>query len=336
LAGVSRATAARVLGGYGYVSEEARQKVYEAARQLGYRPHSIAQSMVTGRTKTIGLVVGDIENPFFAKMARGVSDTIIHEGYNLIVCSTNENPIDERSAIDGLCRKKVDGLIIAPASRREHSHIDELIEHKFPVVLVDRVLDVAGVDMIAVTNVEGAFDAVKHLLERGYREIAFLSDSFEISSNVERFEGYKRALAEKGLPIREDYIRTGSYTVEAGYREAVSLLSGTVRPEAVFAANNFMTIGVLRAAKDMHIAIPGQLALVGFDEMDWLELVSPTITAIAQPVYELGQVAAQRLLRRIAGDMTRPEVIRLSTRLIPRESSGVNPVRTEEEIDEVR
>lgn len=322
LAKVSRATASRVLGGYGYVSREVRERVLEAARTLHYRPHAIAQSMVTGRTKTIGVVVGDIENPFFARAARGVSDAITPEGYNLIVCTTNENASEERRAVEGLCDKRVDGLIVAPASTSDFAHLADLVRQKVPFVLIDRVLELNGLDMVAVHNEEGAWEAVRHLIQRGHTRIGFLSDSFDISPNVERLEGYQRALTEAGLEYDAKLVRMASFTVESGYREAVSLLSSPGRPTAVFAANNFMTVGILRAAKDMHLAVPEQLALVGFDDMEWLELTTPTITAVAQPVYELGQVAAQRLLRRIGGDANRPEMVRLPTRLMVRASSA--------------
>lgn len=320
LAGVSRATASRALGGYGYVSEEARKKVLVAAEKLRYKPHALAKSMVTGRTGTIALLVADIENPFFAKVARGVSDAITPDGYNLIVCSTNENLREEKLAIDGLCQKKVDGLILAPVSYVDATHLKELVDQHIPVVLVDRLVTGVEADIVAVTNMEGSYEAVRHLVQSGHERIGFLGDS--VSTTAERLDGYRKALGDAGLAVRDEYVMLGEYSIESGYREAVSLLSGTNRPTAVFAASNFMTIGLLTAVKDMGISVPGELAVVGFDDMDWFQLTTPTITAVAQPVYELGRVAAQRLIRRIAGDATRPEITRLPTRLMIRESSG--------------
>lgn len=319
LAGVSRATACRALGAYGYVGEAARTKVLEAASQLKYSPHAIAKSMVTGRTRTVGLVVGDIENPFFASVARGVSDAITPEGYNLIVCSTNESLKDEAMALEGLYRKQVDGLIIAPVSSTDGGQIKDLVKRGVPVVLVDRPLEGVDVDFVAVANSEGAYEGVRHLLQRGHRRVGFLGDS--ITTTGERLEGYRRALSEAGVPVDESLIRIGAYSVESGYRGAVSLLSGTPGPTAVFAASNFMTTGLLMAVKDMQLRIPGQVAIVSFDDMDWLKLISPGITAVAQPVYELGRVSGQHLLRRIAGDTKPRETTWLSTRLIVRESA---------------
>lgn len=320
LAGVSRATACRALGGYGYVGEATKTKVLEAASKLKYSPHAIAKSMVTGRTRTVGLVVGDIENPFFASVARGVSDAITPEGYNLIVCSTNESLKDEAIALEGLYQKQVDGLIVAPVSSTDGSQIKDLTKRGVPVILVDRPSEGLDVDFVGVANSEGAYEAVRHLLQRGHRRIGFLGDS--IATTVERLEGYRRALSEEGVPVDESLIRIGAYSVENGYRSAVSLLSGTPCPTAVLAASNFMTTGLLMAIKDMQLRVPDQVAIVGFDDMDWLKLVSPAITAVAQPVYELGRVSAQHLLRRIAGDTRPKEFTRLSTRLIVRESSG--------------
>jgi LacI family transcriptional regulator len=321
VAGVSRSTASRVIGEYGYASESAKKRVLEAARELGYRPHAIARSMVTGRTGTIGLVVADIENPFFARCARGANDAITPEHHNLIVCSTNENVHDEIRAIDGLCQKQVDGLIISMASRDSLDHIASITAGEVPVVLIDRVADdpQAEFDAVAASNVEGAYEAVCHLISSGHKRIGFLGDS--IITTSERLTGYKQALTENNMAISEPNIRIGSYSVEGGYREAVSLLSAKNPPDAVLASSNFTTIGLLMAIEDMDLVVPDEVAVVSFDDMEWCKLTSPTITAVSQPAYEMGRVAAQQLLRRISGDKSRPELTRLPTRLIVRESS---------------
>jgi len=321
IAGVSKATVSRALGEYGYVKKETKRKVLNAAREIGYKPDVIARSMVTGHTRTIGLVVADIENPFFARLAHGINDTLTSEDYNLIVCGTNESIDEERKVIEGLTQKRIDGLIIAPTSSREGTHISEFFQNKLPVVLVDRVIEDVKFDAVCVKNTEGSYKAVWHLIQNGYKKIGFLSDSFAISSNAERLEGYKRALNDAGIELDMSLIREGIYTIESGYRESVSLLFNSNKPTAVFTANNFMTIGLLKAVKDMELIIPNDLAIISFDDMVWFDLISPTITAVAQPIYEIGQVAAQRLLIRIGGDKQSPQVIRLSTKLIIRESS---------------
>lgn len=320
LARVSRATASRVLGGYGYVSEETRVRVLEAAQELRYRPHAIARSMVTGRTGTIGLVVADIENLFFAKVARGVSDAITPENFNLIVCSTNESVREERLAIDGLRQKWVDGLIVAPSADGDRSHITDVVDQGIPLVLVDRVIESIQTDAVAAANSEGAYEAVRHLIRLGHTRIGFIGDC--ISTTEERLCGYKRALQEAGIEVDGSRVRIGAYSVEGGYRDAVTLLRDGKSVSAVFAASNFAMMGLLMASRDMQVNVPEHLAVIGFDDSEWHELTSPTVTAVAQPVYEVGRVAAQHLLRRIAGYHGRPEVTRLATRLMIRESSG--------------
>jgi len=322
VAGVSVATASRVLGGYGYVSEEAREKVLEVAKKLKYKPHAIAKSMITGRTKTVGFIVGDIENPFFAGIARAVNNIIIPEGYNLLVYTTYENILEEQKAVETFTERRVDGIIIAPTCIREHSHIDGAIELGIPVVLVDRVLNGIGLDTVAVQNVEGAYEAVKYLIEIGHTNISFLSDSLDINSNRERLDGYIKALEAYNIPIDETLIRSGKYTVEDGYRSTVALISNKKRPSAIFTSNNFMTEGLLLATKDMGINIPEELAVIGFDDMKWYQLISPSISVVAQPVHKIGHTAARRLMRRMLGDSSRPELIRLPVKLIIRESTG--------------
>lgn len=319
-AGVSKSTASRALGKYGYVSDETRKKVLEAARALNYRPHALAKSLVTGRTGTIGLLVADIENPFFARIARGVSDAISPEDYDLIVCSTNENPLEECHAVRALSNKQVDGMVIAPAMSDDYSHIEELAEEGIPMVLVDRFIDSLRLDCVAVTNPEGSEDAIDHLAALGHYRIAFLGDS--TSTTHERLDGYRQALMKHGFKLDDRLIRITDYPVQSGYREAISLLCQDSPPTAIFAASNFMTIGALEAARDMNIGIPDRLSLVGFDDLEWYDFVAPPITAVRQPVYELGRIAAQSLLQRIKGDDSRPTVIRLPTRLIIRKSSG--------------
>jgi LacI family transcriptional regulator len=319
-AGVSKSTASRVLGKYGYVSDETRRKVLEAARVLNYRPHALAKSLVTGRTGTIGLLVADIENPFFARIARGVSDAISPEDYDLIVCSTNENLLEECHAVRTLRNKQVDGMVIAPATTDDYSHIEELAEEGIPMVLVDRFIESLKLDCVAVTNAEGTREAIDHLAGLGHLRIAFLGDS--TSTTHERLDGYRQAMAEHGFSMDDRLVRITDYPVQSGYREAISLLCQDSPPTAVFAASNFMTIGALQAARDMNIRIPDELSIVGFDDLEWYGFVAPPITAVRQPVYELGRIAAQSLLQRINGDNSRPAVLRLPTRLIVRKSSG--------------
>ncbi len=322
-AGVSQATASRALGNYGYVSVKAREKVLAAAKKLNYKPHAIAKSMVTGRTKTVGFIVGDIENPFFAGVAQSINSIITPEGYNLMVYTTNESLQEEQAAIKTFIERRVDGLMIAPTCLKEHSHIDEAIKMGIPVVLVDRVLDNVNADIVAVENVEGAYKAVNYLIKLGHTNIGFLTDSLDIGSNKERLDGYIKALNESNIPIKDTLITSGKYTIKDGYRSAITLINNKIKPTAVFTSNNFMTEGLLFAAKDVGIKIPEELAVLGFDDMEWYKLLSPSISVVEQPIHEIGYTAARCLLRRMLGDTSRHKLMRLPTKLVIRESTGV-------------
>jgi len=330
-AGVSIATASRALGNYGYISEEKRALVVEAAHKLGYHPHSLAKSLVTGTTNTVGFVVGDIENPFFASLAKWVNLSLAAEGYTLMVYTTDENVEDEVRGVYSLMGKQVDGMIIAPASLHEYAHILAAQNSGIAVVLVDRFLPNLDVDIVAVDNFKGAYDAVQALIKLGHSEIGFVSDSLDIASNVERLEGYKQALKDAHIPLMAGFIETTGYTLIDGYRKAVSVLSGARRPTAIFAASNFIATGLLLAARDMDVQIPAQVSLISFDDMEWYKLLTPSISVVAQPLEKVGQAVARLLLKRMRKDdrLQYPEKIRIPPHLILRESTAPPPQTAE-------
>jgi len=330
-AGVSVATASRVLGNYGYVSAETSEIVMSAAHQLGYRPHSLAKSLVTGRTNMVGFVVGDIENPFFASLAKWINASISIEGYTMLVYTTDENVDEEAKGVYSLIEKNVDGIIIAPASIKEYKHILDARDSGIPVVVVDRPNPHLEIDTVAVENNQSVYEAIRELIKLGHREIGFYSDSLEIGSNLERLEGYKRALTDAGIEIDPQFIYTTGYSILDGYRGAVSILSSSQRPSAIFTANNFITTGFLLAANDMKLLIPEYISLIGFDDLEWYKLNLPRISVVSQPQKRISQVVSRILINRM-GDknrLARPEIVRLPGKLILRESTAPN-VRQEE------
>ncbi|MGI6148730.1 MAG: LacI family transcriptional regulator [Firmicutes bacterium] len=318
-AGVSRATAARALGGYGYVSERASKAVMEAAEKLNYRPNELARSMITGRTNTIGLVVADIRNPFFAGIAHAVDETLETYGYTFIVCSTSESLDREQKALELLSRRQVDGIILAPTSSNVGEHIASIAQ-KLPIVLIDRVVEGLRLDAVAVNNQEAAAEAVRRLIQAGHRQIGFLGGPSWLSSIRERYAGYTQALAEAGLKLDDRLIRWGSYSTEEGLYQALSLLKQKDRPTAVFTGYNELASSILMACRELAIRIPQDLSLVCFDHQEWLDFLTPPISSIAQPVGELGRVAAERLLSRINGDASPVETVRLPVTFCDRES----------------
>lgn len=325
-AGMSPATVSRVVGGYGYASQEARRKVLRAVEELGYRPDAVARSMVTRRTRTLGLVVTDIENPFFARAARGVTDVAREQGYTVLLANTDEDVEKEGQVLQVLQEKRVEGLILVPVSSHHSEHIFRLQQHRLPVVLLDRWVRGVAVDVVMVDNTGGAYQAVAHLIKLGHWRIGMVSDSLDIASNFERLEGYRRALADHGFPIDESLILVGRYTQEDAYAKTAELLARPERVSALFTTNNFMTIGAFKAIKDARLRIPDDIAVVGFDDMDWTTLGDPQLTTVAQPVYELGRTAAELLMQRIGGWREEVREIRLNTHFIVRESCGATRV----------
>ena len=222
--------------GYGYVSERASKAVMEAAEKLNYRPNELARSMITGRTNTIGLVVADIRNPFFAGIAHAVDETLETYGYTFIVCSTSESLDREQKALELLSRRQVDGIILAPTSSNVGEHIASIAQ-KLPIVLIGRCGGTAP-RCVAVNNQEAAAEAVRRLIQAGHRQIGFLGGPSWLSSIRERYAGYTQALAEAGLKLDDRLIRWGSYSTEEGLYQALSLLKQKDRPTAVFTGYN--------------------------------------------------------------------------------------------------
>ncbi len=318
-AGVSQATAARALGGYGYASPTVRRRVGESARRLGYTPNGVARALVSRSTTTVGLIVGDVENPFFAAAARGLSDVMEAAGHTVLLANADEDPDREARAIETLRRRRVDGLVVVPApgTRLGSTPLGDV-----PVVQLDRAVRGLAADAVLVDNGHGARVAVEHLIGLGHARIGLVSDTPRISSSAERIAGYRRALRLAGLEAEPELVSIGGSTQEEGRLAALDLLRREPRPTAVFTANNFMTVGTLLAARELGLRIPEDVALVGFDDLDWTTLVDPPLTAISQPVADLGRAVGARLLARIAGDTGPPRRLRLPTELIVRGSCG--------------
>jgi LacI family transcriptional regulator len=311
-AGVSTATAARALGGYGSVSKAARERVTEAAHTLGYQRNELAATMITGRSNTVGLVVADIENPFFAATARGVSDVARAAGYEVVLVNTDEDVDTERSAVQVLVSKRVDGIIVAPASPVDVEHLAATQRAGCPVVLLDRQVERLAADVVLVDNLGAASNVTERLLSAGHERIAMVTggassadqdtlDRPSVSSGRDRVDGYLAALSEAGVSQPRAYLRTGAHTRQLAERLTTQLLHLAQPPTAVFASDSVVALGVLKALRAADKRIPREVSLVTFDDADWTGVVAPAISVVAQPAQELGKCAAEILLERIAG-----------------------------------
>ena len=321
-AGVSPITVSRVINNSGYVSQETRLRVEAAIAELQYVPNSLARSLRFKRTHTLALVLTDITNPFWTTVARGVEDVASQCGFNVILCNTDENEAKQSEYLNVLLQKQVDGFLLVPA-RSTPDPIVLIQSQKVPTVVLDRQVPGAQVDIVRGDSEGGAYQLVRLLLSLGHRRIAMLSGPVSISTAADRVTGYCRALQELGLEAQAELICYGEYTQESGYQMAQKVLSLIPRPTALFAANNFIAIGALRALREAGVHVPEDMALVSFDDIPPAFVIEPFLTVAAQPAYEMGRRATELLLARLSGQAP-PECqeIVLPTEIIVRRSSG--------------
>lgn len=304
-AGVAPITVSRVLNNSGYVQAATRARVEQAAAELNYVPNMLAHSLRSSRTQTLALVVADITNPFWTTVARGVEDVANGQGFNVIYCNTDENPAKQGQYVDMLLRRRVDGVLLVPAdsvSEESRQAVRALQAQRVKVVVLDRRIDGVAVDSVRGDSVGGARQLTEHLLALGHRVIGCLSGPANLSVTADRVAGYSQALAAAGVAVDETLIRYGAFTVESGHALLSELLRRSPRPTAVFAANNFLAVGALRAARAAGLQVPGDLSLAVFDDLPASFVATPFLTVAAQPAYALGATAARLLLARLHGD----------------------------------
>jgi LacI family transcriptional regulator len=322
LAGVAPITVSRVINNSGYFSDEIRVRVEKAVAELGYVPNLLARSLRSKRTHTLALVLTDITNPFFTTLARGVEDAASEAGFTVIFCNTDESESKEAHYLQVLLQKQVDGFLLVPALSKQGS-INMIHQHGEPVVVLDRRIPAGNVDIVRCDSEAGAYDLIRLLTGLGHRQIAVLSGPRGVSTAEDRVAGYRRALMEAGIPIDDSFIFFGEFNQEGGYEMTRRALSLYPRPTALFAANNFIAIGAMKAIQTTGLEVPEDVALVGFDDLPPAMISFPFFTVASQPAYEMGRRATQLLLERLAGQATEAcQEIVLPTQIIVRHSSG--------------
>lgn len=316
VAGVSTATVSRVLANHARVKEETRQKVLSAVEQLNYRPNLIARSLRVQKSVKIGLLVSDVRNPFFTAISRAVEDAAYEQGYSVLMCNTDENPDKEELYLNVLHDENVAGMIFSPT--QQFSAKLSTFSSDIPLVIIDRAVKSDQVDMVLLDNIAAAYDLTTHLVENGYKRIAGLFGNASTTGR-ERNKGFLKALNENQLkPISQQFL---SPRIKQGYEAAASLLDQRIRPDAIFTSNSLLTAGVFQAIRDRKLSVPGDVALVGFDQTTWGELVDPPITLISQPTEEIGRTATELLFQRIEEPGRSPKTVILKGTLIVRKSS---------------
>jgi len=321
-AGVSIATVSRVFNSPDKVKPDTKSRVQQAVKELDYKISRVAKRLrsTNGRAHMLGLIIPDIQNPFFADIARGVEDVAYKNNYGLLFGLSNENRKRQKMALETLISESVDGVIVPPV-KGSNPDIQELLNLKIPVVVVDRRLDDAVVDTITCDNVHGAYLATKHLLELGHTRIGFIGGIPELATSKERLNGYKKAHNEYGVRVETNLILEGDSTQKSGTDLTERLLSMQSPPTAIFAANNLMTLGVLIAIHQTKKSIPDEISLIGYDDVPWAQAMHPKLTVVRQPSYQQGVNAAEMILQRIKNPERAESLTLLNPKLIVREST---------------
>lgn len=324
-ANVSVSTVSRVLNASGYVEKSTEERVLAAIKQLNYKPSQIARGLVNKQTKTFGLVLPDITNPFFPELARGAEDEARHQGYNIMLCNSDWDIEKEKMYLGIMQEKCVDGIILV-GSRLPEAYLEEMLAaFATPLVLLDRASSLA-VHSISINNILSGYLATKHLLEQGYRSIAHISGT--PSPAVEqRLLGYRQALAEHNIQFDETLVFPGDYRISGGAAAMRRILRLRNLPDAIFCANDLMAVGALEVLQEARLKLPDQIALVGCDGIDLGKYVYPRLTTIFQPTYQMGSTAVQLLLETIHnGKATAFKHVEVEPVLVVRESSPCKSV----------
>jgi LacI family transcriptional regulator len=317
-AGVSPTTVSHVLSGKRRVAETTRRTVQEAIAELGYRPNNVARSLRTRRSRMVAVVVPDITNPFYAVLTRGLADAVDGAGYGTYVCNTDGIRDREDAFLADVVDRGVDGVVMAAGNVTAQLRVGPA-GLGVPAVRIGGALDDdPHVDRVTPDDGVGSYEAVHHLVELGARRIAMIQGP--AASGTARDEGYRRAITESGLPVEPELVVRGDWTRPGGRNAMDTLLSGPVRPDAVFCANDLTAIGAMDALRELGLSVPGDVAVVGFDDSELARTTEPPLTTVRQPIEQLGAEMAQLLLAQLDED-AQPTGVVLRTELVVRSSS---------------
>jgi DNA-binding LacI/PurR family transcriptional regulator len=320
-AGVSIATVSKVMNGKGRISAETRSAVFAIMERLDFQPSVIASALTGKKTFTLGLLVPDVSNPFFAEIARAIEDQGHQLGYSVVMCNTDNKDEKIERYISLLLQKSVDGIIIATGIERKEI-LEQLLVKGLPIVLIARELPLIAVDTVVVDDYVGGCMAANHLLQIGHSEIAFLAESQKVSSSRERMRGFRQTMLDAGLTLNEQWLKVCDYKVEDGNSKALELLQEDRRPTAIFACNDMLAVGALQAAMQMKINVPSELSIISFDNTILSSVTNPPLTTIAQPMEQMGKLAVDLIVENIKEENHQKQRIVLRPELIIRESTS--------------
>ncbi|MBN1267840.1 MAG: LacI family DNA-binding transcriptional regulator [Anaerolineales bacterium] len=322
-AGVSTATVSHVINNTRHVEENTRNLVEQSMNDLRYHPNSLARSLRSGETKTIGLIVPDVSNLFFADIARRIENLGYEHGYSVILCNSGNDLKKQRTYIDTLTAKQVDGVIFISAGESTED-LERLSKSNTPIVVADRVVPLSLADVVLLNNEEAGYTATKHLIDLGHTKIGCITGPSDVSPSMQRVSGYRRALEENDIRFKDKYVTAGDFTYRGGNEGMKRLLSQPDRPSAVFVLNDMMAIGAISTARSLGYRVPEDVSIVGFDDIELANAVNPALTTMAQPMQELADVATKRLIEKLLsseGNWENQKFV-LHAKLVVRESTA--------------
>jgi LacI family transcriptional regulator len=320
--GINESTVSRALNNHPHVHPSTRERVAEAARRLNYRPNTLARSLATNRSYVVGLVISNIANLFFAEVTQGIEQVADANGYSVILCDTARDAAKEQRYLDLLASRQVDGIIFM-SGRLPADTVAAIRSVKCPVVMISRDGARYGIPTVRINNRAEAARAVSYLINLGHARIGFISGQLDdAESGLPRLAGYKAALDDAGIPFDPCIVQEGDFTMESGMRACTRLLDATPRPTAIFAANDEMAIGAMKALAQHGINVPKDMAVVGFDNTALARVVTPALTTVAQPLRSLGSTATEMLIRLMTGQGLKDTEVVLDCQLVVRSSCG--------------
>jgi LacI family transcriptional regulator len=321
---VSASTVSHVMNGTRFVSEATRARVEDAIEALGFRPNALARSLRQGQSHTLGLILPDSANPYFAEIGRELETSAFEAGYSVVLCNTENEPEKERLYVNVLIRNQVDGILLVATGDLGDS-VEALVEDGFPLVTLDREASRPGCDSVIADHFHGGQLATRHLLSLGHRRIACIAGPAGLSSSAQRLAGYRKAMQEAGERADDGLVRHGDFHPESGWAATRQLLRGARPPSAIFASNDLMAMGALRAAHELGRSVPEDLAVVGYDDIELSRYTIPPLSTVAQPKREMAREALRLMTRRIEAGQLPARKRPLAVSLVVRRTCGGAP-----------
>lgn len=319
-AGVSMATVSRVVNNNPNVKPQTRKKVFEAIERLGYRPNAVARGLASKKTTTVGVVIPDISNPIFSEVARGIEDIANMYHYNIILCNADKKKEKEIRVVNTLLEKQVDGLLFMGGTVTD-DHLQAFRTSSVPIVLCATTSSDDTIPSVDIDHESAAYDAVKALIDNGHRVIGMISGTLQDPANgYARYQGYKRALEDNGLSVKDEYVRVGNYRYESGMETMKYFLELEERPTAIFSATDEMAIGAIHMAQDHGLKVPDDISVISVDNTRMASMVRPQLSSVAQPMYDIGAVSMRLLTKLMKKESVEHTKVTLPHELIARKS----------------